>query len=865
MEEGSLLGSALRGQPQRQTTELTHLSHSERKINSKRHKKFFHDEVSQSSELLLQNLSNTLVVDLFLIPSAPSCTRHESNSSNTPEFYLTLAQIAIDLNQFIQKRHYPWYFGGDGPVFGVHVSSDVESAENDGAVKPYKGNESKGSKIIASCHRQSLIPHLRAMCRYGCSVADEWMMIGCIMEFTSEWQQSTKSPQYQMLVECWDVDDGQIVCIEAATQLPPWVDEIGPIQCRHRCWVVDGQVCLVNPRFDSTTSNNFTTMHPPSLTRSQALQILSEHLPMSRSVATTGTIATTASTGHENFITISDSMTGCIRAAIQRHTGVLFSSTKKFPLPEWYHRAILAVPRSIAYLIQQRPDIIASAIAAYNDTELDQDHHSTWHHQQSQQKSSAMGTWEDWVWYKTTDCQLSRLQYAILHTVDRSRTSTNSVIYGSGASAIPPQYRSIELRRLEHQSQIEMYPYLRHAVVMGVRLVIGIDLLLQRCTKQVLSEGDINYDATTKPKLPRIERHVLEHWKKIIGMATIKPTTEEDAPQCETLPATTWLEQAWELGPNHSTYDIQPILGCPVFEEEVLVHATPLSFPEDDSVATAIRRYLTRFSNGVHKSVQDLSTEIPSATHIDNDDWMTFPSGDMQLDQMANHGLNTNFAQNKTVADLNEVVGGFHSFVANKSSADGVEPTCQSQTKSEMEICDDSKLKCDEVNRPARIDPTVFLNMLHAVLKADDVDDLVHILDSNSTSSRDVNDPYFSRSDYDLMDASSNSSADDSSQDDDVDEGFHEMMAAMDHELTCRRTSSRNFDGDQRSHLAESEDELKIRKEEGELKTEDLHLLSNLLRSLEAGQGGPGPAFNMMREMGIDPPHIDDSHDIDYE
>ena len=55
----------------------------------------------------------------------------------------------------------------------------------------------------------------------------------------------------------------------------------------------------------------------------------------------------------------------------------------------------------------------------------------------------------------------------------------------------------------------------------------------------------------------------------------------------------------------------------------------------------------------------------------------------------------------------------------------------------------------------------------------------------------------------------------------------------------------------------------------GEAVAQDVHVLSNLLKSLDASAGGPGPIRNMLSEMGIRAPDVlpsssaEDDHDGD--
>jgi hypothetical protein len=43
---------------------------------------------------------------------------------------------------------------------------------------------------------------------------------------------------------------------------------------------------------------------------------------------------------------------------------------------------------------------------------------------------------------------------------------------------------------------------------------------------------------------------------------------------------------------------------------------------------------------------------------------------------------------------------------------------------------------------------------------------------------------------------------------------------------------------------------------------EDLYVLSNIMQSLGASEGSPGPVFNILKEMGLNPPKLR-SNDLD--
>jgi SGT1 protein len=168
MEEGSLLQEALQ-------------SIRERRLNG-------------------QSLQPRLVVDLYLLDDV----------IDRREWFQSLVLLCQSVNnQFGElTKDYRWYSGGEGPIFGVHVSSGVA--------------------------------HLRGECLYGHSVLDEWAMVGAVFEI---------SKRIHAAIRFWDTGDGQILLIESSQALPLWVDQIGPSSCEFRCWVLNGEVTLVCPTF----------------------------------------------------------------------------------------------------------------------------------------------------------------------------------------------------------------------------------------------------------------------------------------------------------------------------------------------------------------------------------------------------------------------------------------------------------------------------------------------------------------------------------------------------------------------------------------------------------------------------------------
>ena len=193
-----------------------------------------------------------------------------------------------------------------------------------------------------------------------------------------------------------------------------------------------------------------------------------------------------------------------------------------------------------------------------------------------------------------------------------------------------------------------------------------------------------------------------------------------------------------------------------------------------------------------------------------------------------------------------------HGFLNRKSDVFGVETKASERSSARVRV---------EESRPALlpafdIDPVVVLNLLHAALKAPTADELVLPVRPNDARSP-TSDPFFSEQDYhDLVDGgSAGSDDDDSSTTSSISDGegyepagVHEdaemrnLMDAMDLELR-RVTDVTDKD---------------VRNVDDPETVESMHLLSNLLQSLESssGPGAVGPLQSMLTEMGIQPPDV---------
>jgi hypothetical protein len=197
---------------------------------------------------------------------------------------LHLAELSGKCNRFLQSQDYSWHYGGDGPVFGVHVGSEG-------------------------------VPCLRAYCRYGPSVLDEWMAV----DFMNDMSKSLKE---DIAISCWDAEDGQVILIQSSDTLPEWADEDPTDNHRYACWIRQGQIQL---------------FRQPHISLQDALKELRNQKDDKSST-------------HPN---------------IQNSLNQWLEFNRKNSLAS--QRTPLVVPRKIATLLRKRPDLVHAAIQAFSD------------------------------------------------------------------------------------------------------------------------------------------------------------------------------------------------------------------------------------------------------------------------------------------------------------------------------------------------------------------------------------------------------------------------------------------------------------------------------------------------------------------
>mmetsp|Transcript_5291 Transcript_5291/g.14852 ORF Transcript_5291/g.14852 Transcript_5291/m.14852 type:complete len:756 (-) Transcript_5291:698-2965(-) len=721
------------------------------------------------------SLENTLIVDVFLVGAASSSSSSSSSSNSPIDQLLALATIAVELNEFVQangivrngsgsssssRMRYPWMQGGDGPVFGVHVSSS------------------------------SRIPHLRCQCRYGPAVADEWRLIGLVLEYSRS--------RSNIAIECLDVDDGQIILIQAAERLPDWVDQIGPERCRHRCWIYQGLVHLLEPTHDDHNDNTDNKC----LTVSDAVNALGDE-PRQRPASTT------VQANHE--------ITNCIQETV---TQVVHRS-------QHFHRAAVALPRPLAQALERRPDWIpvlchqfvvqhirTAAVVVPTKTNAK---HSP--------KFSSYAHEEEWIWTALT---FGRTHYAMLRSVVAPPDWTTE-------TSIPHRYTCPQVKRLQRQAQNQATPHLRLGIPLGVRLVAAVDAILGGDKASLPTKKTTT--TTTLSASHDVEKRVTQLWSRIEQQLY---STNLDATPQQQQSSSSEILQAWIDGPNHARYDLSNVMKCPVFDVEVANAVAPLSQPNVPLV-DQIQQELKREGPLYGPNQQDV-VPTPSPQDVDKEDWMVLPSDFAEMEHVlkpsakANHN-NKDSHNNGAIkggGEVNTVLDGFHSFLKGKSTHEGVSNENEGNRKEAEETNASTPKDGETASMSIQLNPKVFLNLLQFTLKAESGDEITNLLTSMGTTSND-GDEFFSAEDYQVGD----DDEDDDDDDDQSDQGVTSMMDAMDKELSTK-TTGRTRDGIEAATAETGDENL----------ADDLHLLTNLFKSMEASGANAGPVTSVMAAMG---------------
>eukprot|EP00980_Cylindrotheca_fusiformis_P000619 scaffold154_cov129-Cylindrotheca_fusiformis.AAC.36 len=259
------------------------------------------------------------------------------------------------------------------------------------------------------------------------------------------------------------------------------------------------------------------------------------------------------------------------------------------------------VPRKIATMMRTRPDLVHAAIQAFCKN-IEEAPPSILHH-------------EDWVW---TTHELARTNYAMARTMLSKEWESPEFL-----PRLP-----IEVKRFKRQCAMEATPHLKHAVQLGVRLVVGFEYLARS------KLGPLSMD----------ER--IAHWCRL----------ERDCPPSN---PTSWILESLKQGPNHSTVDLSYILKCPVYPQE---RGFPTLYSKYD---VSMQQQVLNAQREVDEN-EDFPRPLPS--QIDDESW---------LDLSDTKGVSSS-------DDLDGMISKFQNFMAQPSGPEGVTTTSSADTSIEL-------------------------------------------------------------------------------------------------------------------------------------------------------------------------------------
>ena len=362
-------------------------------------------------------LTNCVFLDLY------SLGTHDDRKKE--EHLLYLASLAETCNRFFQSKGHFWHYGADGPVFGIHLDPSSES-----------------------------IPHLRAYCRYGPSVQDCWMALRYLVEFIKKMEDDDDHKERGIAASAWDVQDGQLILVQLADLLPPWLDEDPTDNHRYACWI--------------DPDGNLQLFRKPHISLKAALHELNKQRKLAPATRS------------------SSSSYPKLQKALNYWLDLNAEAASV------HQRAPMVLPRKAAFAFRERPELLRTALQAFCE-----------HAQQERPIAPTefdFTKYEDWVWTVQT---LSKTNYAMARTV----ASSHGDDWTSSPDSVPVVV-GVEVKRYKRQCKSEASKHLKHSVALGLRAVAGLELLLMGTNNQ--NDGMF---ATSAP-LSSLRERVL-HWDRV--------------------------------------------------------------------------------------------------------------------------------------------------------------------------------------------------------------------------------------------------------------------------------------------------------------------------------------------------------------
>jgi hypothetical protein len=582
------------------------------------------DRTSATASASGADLRNCLFLDVYSLRDEWTAHSQDGTAATSTTCHLLyLAELADRINGFLQAVDYLWHYGCDGPVFGIHATEGI--------------------------------PHLRAYCRYGPSVQDEWMAIHYLREFMmrNSKREETGEGNYwdDIAATAWDVEDGQIILIQMADVLPPWLDEDSTDNHRHACWLYRGSLQL------------FQKSHISLLEAIEQLKRLKKEKQV-------------AGDGDGRAKDLPSSTHPRIQRALEYWLELNVQES------QLRQRTPLVLPRTVAKFLRDRPELVHTAIQAFCDHLGGGESPSV----PSRSQHTALpdlGKYTDWVWTRHT---MSRTNYAMVRTMVSSQGWTTP-------DALPPTV-GVEVKRYRRQCSMESTPHLKHAVALGVRVVAGLEYLLA-ATSTTSSLSPISRHlgfSASAASLPSLDERI-SLWSRIERECSQRHRKNQGKSLSSS--ATSIILNSFRLGPNHSDLDLTYVLKCPVFPEED-ENLTVLSHPQTSIREQVLHGLKQASKDDSRDSDEDGKYWMPRPDQIDGDEWMEMsPDG----------SRGTAHGEAGSVQDLNRMLSRFQAFMKQTSDLEGIASGNRS--------LDDA----EQGETSMEIRPHIFLNILHTVLK----------------------------------------------------------------------------------------------------------------------------------------------------
>mmetsp|Transcript_29639 Transcript_29639/g.44903 ORF Transcript_29639/g.44903 Transcript_29639/m.44903 type:complete len:659 (+) Transcript_29639:535-2511(+) len=265
-----------------------------------------------------------------------------------------------------------------------------------------------------------------------------------------------------------------------------------------------------------------------------------------------------------------------------------------------------------------------------------------------------------------------------------------------------------------------------------------------------------------------------------------------------------WLRNAWVAGPNQSPVDLNHFITCPIESIDLTpAYCFPNSHRQKD-IKSIIKENLQK------KPRKDERFIVPSSNDVDNESWMQIDCveekhNDAMLSKLGRASTSENGEE-----QVEELLDNFKTFVEDESGFEGI--ASGREDLSAAAPNDDDSLD---------LDPQLFLNLLHKVMKSTPEEI------QNLTTTEDDVELYFGKDD---------SSLENGNEQEDVEKDINmaAVMEAMDLELNREKIAKDIVDKD-----SDCDEQV----------AEDAGVISNLLESLEASNGAPGPVRNILGEL----------------